>query len=214
MQVPAHFAATPPPLAADFTSEAWRRAAALPIDRTWRGDEAPAELATTARVVWTLDHLWFGFECHYRELDADATIGVNTAVERPALWERDVCEAFVRAPSEPRADSYKEFEVAPTGQWCDLAIHRPRVDVDMDWQSGMETAARVDAEAGVWRAVMRIPFAAFGRTPLPGDHWHVNLFRIGRVDGERQYLAYVPTGTPAPDFHRPEQFVPLVFGAR
>jgi Carbohydrate-binding family 9 len=211
MHVSAQFWSAPLPLQADFTGPGWQAAVVHSIDRTWRGDLAPSELATTARVVWTLDDLWFGFECHYRELDADADADVDTTVERPALWERDVCEAFVRSPSEPRLDSYKEFEVAPTGQWCDLAIHRPRLDVDITWQSGMTTAATVDAEAGVWRAVMRIPFSAFGRTPMPGDHWHVNLFRIGRVNGERRYLAYAPTRTDTPDFHVPERFVPLTF---
>jgi hypothetical protein len=105
--------------------------------------------------------------------------------------------------------------VAPTGQWCDLVIHRPRVDVDWRWQSGMETAAEIDLASGVWRAVMRIPFTAFGTTPEEGDQWHLNLFRISRVRGVRHYLAYAPTGTETPDFHRPECFVPLVFtGAR
>ena len=209
MQVTAHFASSPPPLIADLADAAWQAAAAFPIDRTWRGDPAPPGLETTARVLWTARHLWFAYECRFTELDIDSDY--DTAVERVALWDRDVCEAFVRSAAEPRADSYKEFEVAPTGQWCDLVIHRPRVDVDWQWQSGMETAAAIDLAGGVWRAVMRIPFAAFGATPQADDHWHLNLLRISRVRGVRHYLAYAPTGTEAPDFHRPEYFVPLVF---
>lgn len=209
MHVTAHFPSHPPPLAADFTHAAWRAAPPLAIDRTWRGDAASEALGTTARVLWTHAHLWFGFECPFTELDADTEFDVT--VERHCLWDRDVCEAFVRSPHEPRHDSYKEFEVAPTAQWCDLAIHRPRLDVDINWQSGMETAAAIDQAARVWRAVMRIPFSAFGMTPDVDDHWAVNLFRISRVAGERQYLAYAPTGTDTPDFHVPECFVPLVF---
>lgn len=209
MQVTAHFASDPPALTADLTGPAWQTAAVFPIDRTWRGDPAPPGLGTTARVLWTASHLWFAYECRFAELDIDSDY--DPAIERVALWDRDVCEAFVRSAAEPRADSYKEFEVAPTGQWCDLVIHRPRVDVDWQWQSGMETAAAIDLASGVWRAVMRIPFTAFGVTPAAGDQWHVNLFRISRVRGERYFLAYAPTGTETPDFHRPECFVPLVF---
>lgn len=209
MHITARFQSEPPPLAADLTHPAWQRAAAYPIDRSWRGDKAPPGLDTTARLLWTASHLWCAFDCRYIELDADTEF--DPTVERHALWERDVCEAFVRSPNEPHRDSYKEFEVAPTGQWCDLAIHRPRVDVDIEWQSGMETAALVEPDDARFRVVMRIPFAAFGTAPEVGDRWHANLFRIARVDGTRQYLAFAATGTPVPDFHVPERFVELVF---
>lgn len=208
MQVTAHFTADPPALTADLTGAAWQAAAVVPLDRTWRGEPAPPGLETTARVLWTARHLWFAYECRFTELDIDSDY--DLAVERVGLWDRDVCEAFVRSAAEPRVDSYKEFEVAPTGQWCDLVIHRPRV-VDWRWQSGMETAAAIDLAGGVWRAVMRIPFAAFGQMPAVGDRWHMNLFRISRVRGVRHYLAYAPTCTETPDFHRPEHFVPLTF---
>lgn len=201
----------PPALTADADSPLWRAVAPVAIATTWQGEAAPAELATWARLGWCESALWLAYECVYRELDVDESAAIDVTTERGALWERDVCEAFIASPAEPHARSYKEFEVAPTGQWCDLAIHRPRVDVDMGWQSGMATAAAIDAGAGRWRAVMRVPFSAFGITPTRGDVWRANLFRIGRVAGERQYLAYAPTGTPAPDFHMPGAFVPLVF---
>lgn len=209
MHITAHFAQEPPPLTADLSHQAWQQAAAYPIDRAWNGTPAPPGLDTSARVLWTAGHLWFAFEGRFTELDADSA--PDTTVERGALWERDVCEAFVRSPKEPRPDSYKEFEVAPTGQWCDLAIHRPRVDVDMAWQSGMETAADLNVEQQHFRVVMRIPFGAFGTAPEAGARWHVNLFRIARFEGQRQYLAFAATGTSTPDFHVPEKFVELVF---
>jgi hypothetical protein len=209
MLVRASFLAMPPPLTANFTHAGWRGAVPIAIDRLWSGEPAPHDLGTTARLLWTTTHLWLGFECGYRELDIDDV--VDTSVERVGLWDRDVCEAFIWNPREPRDDSYKEFEVAPTGQWCDLAIHRPRVDVDWRWNSGMDTAAAIDEEARVWRAVMRLPFSAFEGAPMAGDAWRVNLFRITRVGGARQYLSYAPTGTGTPDFHVPACFVPLEF---
>jgi hypothetical protein len=209
MLIRASLLAAPPPLTADLGHVAWRLALPHAIDRLWNGDPAPTALATTARLLWTTTHLWIGYECGYSELDIDAEI--DTSVERVGLWDRDVCEAFIQHPGESREDSYKEFEVAPTGQWCDLAIHRPRVDVDWRWNSGMETAAAIDEGARTWRAVMRLPFAAFDGPPETGDTWRVNLFRISRVKGARQYLSYAPTGTSTPDFHVPARFVPLEF---
>ena len=171
-----------PPLLADFAHATWQHAERLPLDHNWRGDSAPAELHTTARVLWTNEHLWFGFECGYTELDVDEQFDLKQ--ERYGLWERDVCEAFIRSPLEPNESSYKEFEVAPTGQWFDVAIRQPRVEVIWDWQSGMQTAGAIETEWRIWRAVMAIPFSAFGVTPQSGDVWHSNLFRISRWRGE------------------------------
>ncbi len=210
MQVRAPFRAVAPPLDARMTDDAWRLTPVQAIAHDWRGRPGPLDLVTEARACWTTGHLWFGFECRYSELDIDTGV-IDTSVERVGLWDRDVCEAFVWHPGEPHAGSYKEFEVAPTGQWCDLTIRQPRVDVDWRWNSGMETAAAIDEAARVWRAVMRVPFSAFSGPPEPGDVWRVNLFRIGRERGERCYLSYAPTGTSTPDFHVPACFVPLVF---
>jgi alpha-galactosidase len=198
-----------PPVAADFSHPAWQPAMQLPLNLNWRGDAAPAELRTMARVLWTDEHLWFGFECGYTELDADEQFDLKQ--ERYGLWERDVCEAFIRSPLEADIRSYKEFEVAPTGQWFDVAIRQPRVEVEWDWQSGMQTAGTIEAEQHVWRAIMAIPFSAFGVTPHSGDTWHGNLFRISRWRDERQFLALSPTLTAKPDYHVPEHFVPLRF---
>ncbi len=211
MEIYASFQTTPPPLAADFTFPAWRRIQPQQLAYNWRGDAAPSELHTTARLLWTPEQLWLGFECGYTELDVDAQFDVRQ--ERYALWERDVCEAFIRSPLEPRLDSYKEFEVAPTGQWCDLLIHCPRVDFDWEWQSGMQTAAEIDTTQHIFRVVMALPFAAFGSTPQAGERWHGNLYRISRLRGARQFLAFAPTLTETPDFHVPAKFAPLVFCA-
>jgi alpha-galactosidase len=204
------FAPVAPPVTAGRSHPAWAATAEYALDRTWRGDPAPPALATTARLLWTAGHLCVAFTCAFTELDADDA-PVDTTAKRPGLWERDVCEAFVWSPAEPSTESYREFEVAPTGQWYDVAVRRPRVDVDHAWRSGMETAAAVDAAARTWHATMRLPWSAFGRAPQAGDRWRINLFRIGRHAGERHYLAWSPTGTARPDFHVPAAFVPLVF---
>jgi Carbohydrate-binding family 9 len=192
-----------------FEHEPWSRARLLTIDRDWRGEAAPAQLRTTARVLWNADEILIGFECEYTELDVDEEFDVNE--ERHALWDRDVCEAFIRSPLEPHERMYKEFEVAPTGQWCDLLVDRLSMTHDWRWRSGMRTASRINEK--LWRAAMAIPFDAFGRWPEDGEIWRANLFRISRFHGERQYLAFSPTYTGKPNFHVPEKFVNLHFVA-
>jgi alpha-galactosidase len=192
-----------------FEGEPWRRARLLTLDRDWRGEAAPNQLHTTARVLWNADEILFGFECEYTELDVDEEFDVNE--ERISLWDRDVCEAFVRSPREPHERIYKEFEVAPTGQWCDLLVDRLSMTHDWKWRSGMRTASRIYAK--FWRAVMAIPFVAFGHRPQDGETWSANLFRISRLAGERRYLAFSPTYTEKPNFHVPERFVNLHFVA-
>jgi alpha-galactosidase len=200
-----------PRLTVDFHDETWRGAHRLVIDRNWRGEEAPVELKTTAMVVWSEREIFFGFECGYVELDVDEEFDAQE--ERYALWDRDVCEAFVRSPVEPHEKHYREFEVAPTGQWCDLIVDRSRMLADWRWRSGMRTASEVIGPEKIWRAAMAVPFDAFGCEPRPNDLWDANLFRISRSNGERQYLAFSPTFSEKPNFHVAEAFAKLRFVA-
>lgn len=207
MEITAVFQPFIPLLDTDFAAAHWQAAVPHPIQCNWRGEAAPEELETVARVLWTLQELIFGYECKYTELDVDEQFCVNE--ERHALWDRDVCEAFVRSPLEPDYRIYKEFEVAPTGQWVDLLINRIDVTHDWQWKSGMKTAAQIHEDR--WCVAMAIPFSAFGITPQVGDEWDANLFRVSRLRGERQFLAYAPTFTETPSYHVPERFVKLKF---
>jgi hypothetical protein len=200
-----------PRLTVNFDDECWRGAPRLAIDRDWRGESAPVELKTTAMVLWSERELFFGFECKYTELDIDEEF--NAHEERYALWDRDVCEAFVRSPVEPHERHYREFEVAPTGQWCDLIVDRSRMLADWQWRSGMRTASEIIEPEKIWRVAMAVPFDAFGCEPRANDLWHANLFRISRSNGARQYLALSPTFAEKPNFHVAEAFIKLRFVA-
>lgn len=198
-----------PELTTNFQHDCWQLAKPLLIHRNWQGNAAPPELRTTARVLWNETEILLGFECGYTELDVDETFDVNQ--ERHALWDRDVCEAFIRSPLEPHEKYYREFEVAPTGQWCDLLVDRSVMWHDWEWKSGMRTVSEISEAENIWRVVMAIPFSAFGCSPKSGDVWFGNLFRISRWNGERQFLTYSPTFTEKPNFHVAEHFVPLRF---
>jgi len=167
---------------------------------------------TEVTSVWTRDHLYFYFCCWFDELNVNPVWQTTESV--PGLWEKDVVEVFLRPES---CDDYFEFEVSPLGQWLDVHIRKPRVDVDYRWDSGLRVNARIDEPAGVWTALLAIPFAplmdGFGERKHPniGDAWRLNLYRMAGEEPDREYLAWCPTFTAVPDFHVPSAFGNIMF---
>ncbi|HWQ34840.1 MAG TPA: carbohydrate-binding family 9-like protein [Blastocatellia bacterium] len=197
----------------NFSGPFWSPARRLEMKYNWRGEAAPAELKTVVMAAWSDDYLCFGFECSFAELDMNdpAAEGFDLQKECYALWERDVCEAFVRSPLENDYRIYREFEAAPNGQWCDLKIDWIRMLRDWEWRSGILVSPEISRPEKVFRITMAIPFDAFGVRPKSGDTWQANLFRVSRLNTQRQYLTLSPTMTERPNFHVPERFVNLIF---
>lgn len=197
----------------DFESVFQNRTPRLWLNCDWRGDPTPLELQTSVSILWDDNNACFGFECSYTEMDMDdpSHVGFNVEMERYGLWERDVCEVFIRSPRESGIKAYLEFEAAPNGQWCDLKIDRSARLRDWEWRSGMQVVHQIEPALMIYRILLIIPFKAFDVFPRSGDYWYANLFRIGRLSGIRQYLTYSPTLTEQPNFHVPERFVKLLF---
>ena len=194
--------------AADLDGAAWDTARPVKIARLWSGEAAPRTRHAEARLLWTADALHVRFVCRQAE-PLIVSAAPKLAEKTIGLWERDVCELFVApGPGVPRR--YFEFEVAPTGEWLDLALETTNEGRTTDWHynSGMTAAARVGRDHVT--LAMRVPFRALGRAPARGDVWRANLFRcVG--PGRPRYLAWLPTHTPEPNFHVPEKFGRLRF---
>lgn len=195
--------------ATDLDHAEWKRARAVRIERYWSGKDAPPQRHAEARLLWSSEALCVRFACSQAE---PLVVSESPQTDRKTmnLWDRDVCEIFI-APDARAPERYYEFEVAPTGEWIDLAIHwKPEGrETDWDFHSGMTAAARVSQ--GSVKMAMRVPWAALGRTPARGDRWRVNLFRcVGRGEG-RGYLTWQPTLAPEPSFHVPQVFGWLLF---
>lgn len=194
---------------ADVDHHVWRRAETALVSRYWSGRAAPGERRFEARLIWSRSSLYVRFDVVQREPLIVSDIP-NLESKTLGLWDRDVCEIFI-APDRTEPRRYFEFEIAPNGEWLDVAIDstaKERV-TDWDYNSGMETFARVEKEKVTM--AMKIPWTAFGRTPSAGDVWLGNLFRCVGSRSNRGYLAYNPTETPEPNFHAPEQFVEFRF---
>lgn len=187
----------------DASKPVWQEAPVARLEYTLRESAARPELSTAVRCLWSPENLYFSFTCPYTRLtifDLPSPKG-----KRLGLWDRDVVEVFLGAdPKDER--HYAEFEVAPTNERLDLSLRLP--DKDFNWESGFTSAVRVDENAKVWAAELRIPLANLGQArPRAGTRWRLNLYRSDRAHDA--FLAWNPTLTETA--HTPERFGVLEF---
>jgi hypothetical protein len=189
---------------ADLRSSAWKDAKEFVVDKNWDGSTAVKGRQFRVRLLWSDSGLYIRCEAGQTEalIISEKPILDSKTMN---LWDRDVCEIFI-APDRKKPRKYFEFEVAPTGEWIDLAIDLTSGKRETDWKynSGMESAAKI--ETGRVIMAIRIPWTAFGTQPKAGDVWLGNLFRCVGKDPTRGYLAWKPTLTKEPSFHVPEKF--------
>ena len=193
----------------DLDHPAWDQATPIRVTKYWSGETAPIERQFTARLLWSDKALYVSFDAaQYEPLIVSDT--PDRSQKSIGLWDRDVCEIFV-APDADRPEKYYEFEVAPTGEWLDVALTvAPDGRVaDWDYHSGMTVAARIENNKVI--SAIRIEWPAFDRTPRNGDEWRGNLYRCVGRDPTRSYIAWQPTHTPEPSFHVPSKFGRFVF---
>ena len=211
-QVP-HLAGDPP-LSADPSAPAWRNAAITALTKDCSRKIDYPSLRTEVRSFWTATHLYLLFSCPYSELNV--FLPAMGGGPRVKLWDRDVVEMFL-GDDWTNIRHYREFEIAPTGDWIDLAIDLDRESYDHSWRSGWTTAARIDESAHVWYAAARIPLSAVSAAPVkPGTRWRANLYRIEGLgpDSQRHFLCWQPTCVEHRDpNHVPENFGTLIFTA-
>jgi hypothetical protein len=169
-------------------------------------------LRTEVRGFWTDSDLYLLFRCPFKELNLFLPAKNDTA--RVNLWDRDVVEMFL-GDDWTNIRHYREFEIAPTGDWIDLAIDLDHKSYDHSWRSGWKTAARIDRDAHVWYAAARIPMRSVTQAQVaPGTRWRINLYRIEGLgpDSERHFMCWQPTCVQNRDpNHVPENFGTLVF---
>lgn len=116
------------------------------------------------------------------------------------LWEHEVVEVFLAGPGAPAEAPYVELELAPTGHWLALRLRGTRTIVDDD----LPVRARAGRRGDRWTGELRLPWAS-----LPDGPLRVLATAAHGPPGARRYLAHVPLGGAAPDFHQLERFTPL-----
>lgn len=193
----------------DLDQPVWSTAENVSIDRYWSGETAPEGRHFSAQLLWSAKALYVRFQAAQHEpLIVSDTFDLTQ--KSIGLWDRDVCEIFV-APDLDQPNKYYEFEVAPTGEWLDVALEVSPEGraADWDYNSGMTVASRVENDKVI--SAIRIEWTAFDRTPHSADEWRGNLYRCVGQDPTRGYLAWQPTHTAEPSFHVPSKFGRFIF---
>lgn len=185
-----------------LANEAWKNATPVRLEYDSSNATAIPAVSTPVRALWTDNYLYLGYDCPITEVSTFEP--VFTDKERIGLWDKDVVEAFI-APDPSKLDHYSEYEVAPTGEKLDLTLAAGKSD--FPWSSGFQSACYVDKAKGRWTAEMKIPMTAFNKTPVAGERWRFNLYRIDRA--HKAFLALNPTLKGS--YHTPARFAHLEF---
>ncbi|MGB7845818.1 MAG: carbohydrate-binding family 9-like protein [Candidatus Acidiferrum sp.] len=201
-----------PELNTDPNSVTWTTAASTWIQKDCSHETDYARLKTEVRGFWTDSDLYLLFISPYIELNL--WLPADNSKDRLKLWDRDVVEFFL-GDDWRDIKRYREFEIAPTGDWVDLAIDLNHDSYDAKWDSGWQRQGRIDEKTHIWYAAARVPLRSVSEKPIAaGTRWRVNLYRIDGLgeDPVRRFMCWQPTCVVNQDpNHVPEHFGTLVF---
>jgi Carbohydrate-binding family 9 len=208
-------AAGEPELNSDPRSELWSGSGTVEIVKDCSRTIDYPKAKTEVRGFWTDSSLYLLFRCPYEVLNL--WLPADHTKPRNKLWDRDVVEMFL-GDDWQNIRHYREFEIAPTGDWIDLAIDLDKNSYDAKtWRSGWQTQARIDETTHTWYAAVKIPLKAISEAAVKaGTRWRMNLYRIDGQgpDTQRHFLCWQPTCVVNRDpNHVPEHFGTLVFAA-
>jgi hypothetical protein len=201
-----------PVLSLDPNAAEWRKASRAVISKDCTHVVDYPDLRSEVRGFWTDSDLYLFFRCPYKELNL--FLPAKGGGPRDKLWDRDVVEMFL-GDDFTNIRHYREFEIAPTGDWIDLAINLDKNSYDQSWRSGWQTQARIDKEKKIWYAAVKIPLGAISEHPVKaGTKWRANLYRIEGLgaDPQRHFMCWQPTCVTNRDpNHVPENFGTITF---
>jgi len=120
------------------------------------------------------------------------------------LWNKDVVEAFLqlRANKDDIKAPYLEIQVSPLNQPFALVITEPRKVYAPP--KALEFSHEVSVEGKQWNATLKVTLP----DELQGKDVYGGFFAC-LDENPREYFALEPNPESAPDFHRPELFLPL-----
>lgn len=209
------YVSQPPELNMDPKSPTWAHAAS-----TWIGKDCTHQIdypkiKTEVRGFWTDSDLYLLFISPYTELNL--WLPADNSKDRLNLWDKDVVEFFL-GDDWVNIKHYREFEIAPTGDWVDLAIDLTKQTSDGSaaaWNSGWQRMGKIDEKNHIWYAAARVPLKSVSEKPVTvGTKWRANLYRIDGLgpDEVRRFMCWQETCAPGRDpNHVPENFGTLFF---
>jgi hypothetical protein len=206
------YAPRPPELNTDPQSPTWSAAASTSITKDCTHQFDYPQLKTEVRGFWTDSDLYLLFISPYKELNL--WLPADNSKDRLKLWDRDVVEFFL-GDDWTNIRHYREFEIAPTGDWVDLAIDLDHDSYGAEWNSGWQRQGRIDEKNHIWYAAARVPLSSVSDSRVKdGTKWRVNLYRIDGLgpDSQRHFMCWQETCVVNRDpNHVPEHFGTLIF---
>jgi predicted TIM-barrel fold metal-dependent hydrolase len=188
----------------ELKEAAWQRASPAWVEYGSLKYDARPEVATSVRVLYSDQFIYFGWECPFTKLTVFDTPSADR--ERLGLWDRDVVEVFVGSDWQ-NINRYAEYEVAPTNERLDVLLNLP--EKNFGWDGRAQSAVKVDKKRKVWTVEWRMPLEVLSSAkPAPGTRWRLNLYRCDKASNA--YLAWSPVLKSS--FHTPEKFGVLEFG--
>jgi hypothetical protein len=170
------------------------------------------------RLGYTHDFLYVSFRVRERRVRASFT-----RFQDPVY--KDSCVEFFVDGFPEKSRGYLNIEANALGTML-IAFGRDRHDrrpLSVGEVAGLEVrpslAAPVDGDIGAdgWALDYRLPTGLFeglfGVRLGPGIRAAANFYKCGDATEIPHYGAWSPVGTPTPDFHQPEYFGTLEFGA-
>jgi hypothetical protein len=202
-----------PELNTDPQSPTWAHAASAWMIKDCTHQIDYPGLKTEVRGFWTDSDLYLLFVSPYTVLNL--WLPADNSKDRLKLWDRDVVEFFL-GDDWTNIKHYREYEIAPTGDWVDLDIDLGKDISNANWNSGFQKLGRIDEQKHIWYAAARIPLSSVSEKPItPGTKWRANLYRIDGLgeDPQRHFMCWQPTCVVNRDpNHVPEHFGTLIFG--
>ena len=167
-------------------------------ERDWFG--RPVRHQAYFRFALHQDRLTFSFEANKEPECEDLPRGTF----RAGLWERDVAEFFLMGPG----GDYQEFNLSPSGAWWSASFSSYRQQSEELPCPSAEVAA--GCFAGRWTAQLSVALAEI--KPLQGfslSQCRLNPTAI-LAPGQPEYLCYGHCSGGQPDFHREDNFLPIL----
>lgn len=165
------------------------------LERDWFGNPSLFEPAFSLQLKE--QSLVFRF----RALKARSCQDLEQGTFVEGLWQHDVAELFFQRSGE---DSYRELNVSPTGAfWCAAFSSYRQLDQELRFDPLRIIVAR---DHTFWSTEFELPLDVI---PGPPEEWRMTVTSI-LYDPEPHYFCYGYTGHDEPDFHRSQNFLPVV----
>lgn len=139
-----------------------------------------------------------------------------TEVDNGRIWEDSCVEMFIIP--DTATNNYYNIESNSAGHLLigGGAERKGRTRGDESVRSLIERFAscRINGDKATWQLSLRIPRQAFFLDEVAsfnGLKATANFYKCGDMTPRPHYLSYAPIDTSAPDFHRPDFFIPLSF---